>query len=301
MQQDINMFKSTPIETYQVDGHAVIVKREDTCGPEGAPTFSKIRGLFPHLISMKKDNPKLEVVAYVETSVSMAGWGVAWACSQLDLRCIIFDPQYIPKTELPLLRYHRLQWDKWGAERRPIKAGMAKVNWMIARKIMKEEFGKKGALLELGLPLQESIAATADELVYTVANQTSDFGSIVVNVGSGTIAAGLLKGLSTLSILLDNKYSKIPIYGIMGRSGNLAKKTKKIYSKAELPPAGSLFATLQPRPRLLLQDPGWEYTQKSDVDVPFFCHPYYDRKAWEWLQQNIGTIEQPVLFWNIGR
>lgn len=288
------VFHSTPIEEYDCDGFPVMVKREDMCGPEGAPTFSKIRGLFPHLQALMESNPDLEVIGYVETSISMAGWGVAWACHMLGLRCLIFDPQYLPETELPLLRYHRTQWERYGAELYSQPAGMARVNWNIARNVMRQDYGCRGHLLQLGLPLYESVTATAEELKYTIREQMPEVGSIVVNVGSGTIAAGILQGLSLMA-----GYEQTPVWGVMGRSGNIPKKEKQIYIKAEIPPEGSLFADI--RPPLLLQDPGWEYTQMCKGKAPFPCHPYYDLKAWDWLKHNIKTLEQPVLFWNIGR
>lgn len=292
------LFSTTPIETYVCSGVPVHVKREDMCGPAEAPTFSKIRGLFPHLQALMHYRPDLEVIGYVETSISMAGWGVAWACKELGLRCIIFDPQYKPETELPLLRYHRQQWEKFGVELYPQKAGMARVNWNMARNIMKERYGKRGQLLQLGLPLSESVEATAKQMVWSATGQMKDIGSIVVNVGSGTIAAGVVKGISQLA-RNDSRYLDIEVHGVMGRTGSKDAKHDAIYMKAGIPPEGSLFD--EGRPQLFLHDPGWEYTQKSEAQAPFPCHPYYDRKAWEWLVSNVNKLRQPVLFWNIGR
>ena len=67
------MYPDTPIEQHIVKGHTVYVKREDLCtaNEPDAPTFSKVRGLAPHLEKLSKEG--YESVAYVETSISMAG------------------------------------------------------------------------------------------------------------------------------------------------------------------------------------------------------------------------------------
>ena len=256
----------TPIEKYQ----GVFVKREDLCAPPDAPPFSKIRGLMKHLEQLKEEG--VEGVAYVETSISMAGWGVAWACFQLGLKCLIFNPVY--KVPIPLLLFHRSQWKQWKAEIRDVPAGRAKVNYYIARRQLPAGY----RLLPLGLPLDETIAET-----YAVAKKCLEpYRSIVVCVGSGTIAAGLFQATQPGQTL----------YGVLSRSGNVAVKRKHITY-------GSLFSHIT-RGDLQLIDMGWEYSAHCGTLVPFPCHPYYDAKAWEWLRDNKERIQQPILFWNIG-
>jgi len=290
-----DLFQHTPIESYNVHGTNVWVKREDMCGPDGAPTFSKIRGLIPHLIDLKKRYPAVTTIGYVETSISMAGWGVAWACQMLGLQCIIFDPQYKPETELPILRYHRQQWIRFGATIRPIKAGMARVNWNVARNTMRDEFAEHGVLLQLGLPFEETIDATGMELRHTLTYQGIHLPkSIVVPVGSGTIVSGILQ-----TVYNNPSYQYIKVIGVCVCTKNKHRLESTILSKAHLPIPGSLFDIRSIS--LELQDPGWEYTDSSTISCPFPCHPYYDLKAWQWLVENINNIAKPVLFWNIGR
>ena len=84
-------------------------------------------------------------MAYVETSVSMAGWGVAWLAPKFGLKPVIFEPQYVindkrlkQKPDLKVFAYHREQWNKLNAQVIPIKPGMAKVNYNTARKYIRE-------------------------------------------------------------------------------------------------------------------------------------------------------------------
>lgn len=258
--------KDTPVEKH----HGIHVKREDLCAPDGAPPFSKIRGLVKHLTKLKQQGH--EGVAYVETSISMAGWGVAWACSQLNLKCLIFNPIY--KETPPLLDYHRKQWNRWGAELHDIPAGRAKVNYYTA----KNHIPKGYRLLPLGLPLPETVTETQA----TAQKCINDYASIVVCVGSGTIAAGVFQATVPGQTL----------YGVMCRSGQAKIRRNHIMGATLFPPIT--------KGTLRLIDKGWEYATPSQERAPFPCHPYYDAKAWEWLIHNKEALRAPILFWNIG-
>jgi 1-aminocyclopropane-1-carboxylate deaminase/D-cysteine desulfhydrase-like pyridoxal-dependent ACC family enzyme len=271
---------TTPIEKY--DG--IYVKREDLCFKPPAPPFSKCRGIIEHLKELKSQG--ITTVGYVETSVSMAGWGLAWVCEQLDMTVVIFDPQYKETPET--LKYHREQWrtHKSHVIIEPIKAGMAKVNWYICKKILEKY--SNSILLPLGLPFEETISQTALELTNIDINRYK-FKSIVVCVGSGTICAGILKGV-------DKRQYSIDIYGVMTRKGDKDAKRSKIIDKAGIFGYGLFKNNWE----LSIFDEGWEYAQKSNIPVPFPCHTYYDAKAWEFLMKHRKRIPEPILFWNIG-
>lgn len=275
----MNLVHGTPIECHEVKGQLVYVKREDLAAPYPGPPFSKVRGLMPVLERMKKEGKV--AAGYTETSVSMAGWGVAWGCALLGLRAIIFDPQY--KETPPLLAYHRERWNELGAEVRPIQAGMAKVNWNISRNRLAKEFGDKADLLPLGLRFPETISATEEEARLVLQSSVPDFRSVVVNIGSGTIAAGI-----------GRVFKDATIYGIMGRTGNMMRTLHNITQKGGLVVGGFTGQDFR------LVDPGWWYSQRSEQPCPFPCHPWYDLKAWQWLVENIEKLKPPILFWNIG-
>lgn len=271
----------TPIQTYKIKGINVLVKREDLASSDEkyAPPFSKVRGLIPHLSKLKDEG--IDTIGYTETSISMAGWGVAWAARRLGMSAVIFDPQYI--KSLPLLKYHRKQWKKFSPEIIPIKAGMAKVNYYIGRNILNKKY-KNSVMLPLGLPLPESIEATRIELLMELVFGL-DPKSIVVSIGSGTIASGLYKIIK----------KECTLYGIMTRTGSIKLKKKEILKKS-----GKLSGGLFGQNNLNIIDPGWNYTDGCDYECPFPCHAYYDRKAWKWLNENLIFLPQPILFWNIG-
>lgn len=266
----------TPIEIYSVGDRKIWVKREDQACPSPGPPFSKVRGLVPAL--EKLSSKGIFTVGYTETSISMAGWGVAWACKKLGMKAVIFDPQY--KNTPALLKYHRKQWKQFGPEIIPIKAGMAKVNYFISKKILKDNYSNSW-LLPLGLVLPETIEATQQVAM----KLKDDFNTIVVNVGSGTICSGLLKAFTNHKVI-----------GVMGRTGDVQRKRQMILSKAKLQDGG-MFGIKG----FDLVDPGWHYTDPCHIKSPFPTHLYYDAKAWHWLCQNLDVLDDPILFWNIGR
>jgi hypothetical protein len=47
-------------------------------------------------------------------------------------------------------------------------------------------------------------------------------------------------------------------------------------------------------------DEGYAYGDRVSGTVPFPCNPYYDAKAWRWLERSASSLAGPVVFWNIG-
>lgn len=273
----MKLIENTPIETYEHKLGRYYVKREDLSCPPPGPPFSKVRGLMRVLEKEKAAGTK--VIGYTETSISMAGWGIAWGCHQLGLKAVIFDPQY--KETPGLLKKHRKEWAKWGAKTIPISAGRAKVNYYIGKKVLKEQF-PNSKMFALGIPFQETIEETVLE---AERSDISKFKSVVVNVGSGTIAAGVLRA-----------FKDIHVYGVLGRTGNLLRKRDEIIKKSGLLVGGFFGKAVKFR----LIDPGWAYTERCTFPTPFPCHPYYDAKAFLWMLSNLFILPKPILFWNIG-
>ena len=220
------LLDNTPIEVYKIDNTYIHVKREDMCSPKGAPPFSKIRGLMKALKKIKKEG--YTHVGYTETSVSMAGWGIAWGCRQLGLKAVIFEPVYKNGPQ-DLLAFHKTKWIENEAIIIPIKAGMAKVNYYICKNQMKEMYGDKGIHLPLGIPFEETIEETQKVATRVLREAENSYHSIVISVGSGTICAGVLRA----SGLYIERYSP-RVYGIMSRTGDIGQKEQKIVNKAKI-------------------------------------------------------------------
>lgn len=123
------------------------------------------------------------------------------------------------------------------------------------------------------------------KVVIEEANQDLFTGSIVTSVGSGTITAGIMRGLR-LSGLCPH------VYGIMA-TNQVTEQSRMRYIRE--------FEPLYWAGNFTLKLGAFAYKELAgDVYTPFPCDLVYDRKAWFWLLNNIQTLKQPILFWNVG-
>jgi 1-aminocyclopropane-1-carboxylate deaminase/D-cysteine desulfhydrase-like pyridoxal-dependent ACC family enzyme len=281
---------NTPIESYQLGGREVFVKREDLCCPAPGPAFSKIRGVYSYLKRMKAGGSffPLTHVGAVDTLHSKAGWGVAYVCKELDIPCTVYFPRFIAEAEGTVREYQQ-KAEGFGAELHPMKATMSAVLWNQACAHFRGKFGPGGLFLPNGLKLQE----TVDETWAEVEKVPEDFfhdTMWVVSVSSGTIGAALLRVL----------------YGAPD-GANVGLTIHMGYDRSE-DKLLSYMRAMSGRPALPrgynLVNEHYEYADKVEEPCPFPCNPYYDLKAWKWLR---GTLDlgsfsgyKRILFWNIG-
>lgn len=298
-----SIIRHTPIEVISEKPITVsgpyfdyVLKHEERACADPGPAFSKVRGLYAHLRRIR-DGEGVRRVGYVESAISMAGWGVAWACRELGMEAVIFDPQH--KKPHPVLVKHRTKWQEFGATVIPVRGGMmTKVNWYDAVKIIKQDMPDV-RLLPIGISFPESVEETAKELQWTMDifwnNGVSfDIQSIVVAVGSGTIISGIVRGLSLMNIPRD----RLPaVFGVTTRQSNLCMLHEKINKLSKTCSGGFLSG-----PPFHLFNSGYEYTQPVRYwrDPPFPTSPWYDGKAYQWMIQHWDEIPKPVMFWNIG-
>jgi hypothetical protein len=266
----------TPFRPYEVCGRVIQVKREDMC--VGGPRFSKMRGVAEHIIRRPEDR-----FGVLDTFHSKAGWGTAFLCSHLGRKAVVFYPIY--KDDCGL-RIQQREARKCGAELVGLTAGRSAVLYHSAKKILAEKY--PGAyMLPNALKLQESVDETANELCLTTPQEFLHGANWIVSISSGTIAAGVIKGLELLG-------AKVTVWLHMGYSRPAGSVRKYIYEKAG--PNGI---------PIRIVDEHYEYKDRAKCDVPFPCNPYYDLKAWRWLRHQIETgrrdFEQAqIIFWNIG-
>jgi hypothetical protein len=225
----------------------------------------------------------LEPIRYgvVDSVHSKAGWGVSYICNQLQIPCTVFYP-HMKAEEEGYLRPFQKKCREFGAELIPIPATKSSVLFYKARRIFNEKY-PQGYLFPNGLKLEETIMATSMETrCHTPSDLITKDATWVISVSSGTIAAGVARGLDYLSfpgsLILHMGFSRAP-----------KQLEEHIYSWC-----------VNSRFKLKIVDEGYEYKDFVTVDVPFPCNPYYDRKAWKWLTENIDKLTDPIVFWNIG-
>ena len=281
------MIRDTPIEHYKLNRQEILVKREDlACLPPG-PHFAKVRGLLPVLRSYKANG--IYTFGYMETSVSMAGWGLSYFCQKLGLKAIIFYPHYKDGIPRDNQVFQKEKWLSFGAKIIPIEnPNRLKINWYRARKQLFQLY-PDAIMLPQGLPFPETVQEVAKQ-VKKDKEIFKSVKSIIISTGSGTMTAGVIKGLSEIS-------ANPKVYGVLVSQKSNTEMKKKILAMAGIQDSG-LFAS---NINLEIIDAGYEYTQKEECECPFPANEYYDRKAWRWLLDHINKVKSPILFWNIGK
>jgi 1-aminocyclopropane-1-carboxylate deaminase/D-cysteine desulfhydrase-like pyridoxal-dependent ACC family enzyme len=283
----MQLTQNTPIEEYFVKDHKIFVKREDLAciGNEG-PHFAKVRGLYKVLKKYKKLG--INTVGYMETTVSRAGHGISYFCKKLGMKAVIFKPVYKDGKPRNEQVKQEEQWKKFGAEIIPIQATRLTINFYQAKKILLKKY-PNAVMLPQGLPFEETVEEVSKQVIKDK-KIMKKVKTVVSCIGSGTMAAGIIRGCATLKI-----YPKY--YGIIVAQKNLKKTKKKIYNIAKLEQDGFFISSFV---NVELIDAGYVYTKKEMCDCPFPANVYYDRKAWCWLMKNIDKLKTPIIFWNIG-
>ncbi len=277
---------NTPWEEYTIDEYPVWVKREDLCCMQPGPSFSKIRGVAAHLHGIQEKYGNVPI-GVLDTYHSKAGRGVAWVCKSMGMPCYNFYPVYKKERTGPnlgdhSLRLHQQMSAKLGAQMVPLSAGRSAILYHQAKKQLYDITDGEGILLPNGLKLIESVNATSVELVAHTPEELLH-GTWVVSISSGTICAGVWKGLCDV-------YSDAKVIAHMGYSRSVDAARTYIekmsgYSAEDIS----------------IIDEGYEYKASVDTShIPFPCNKYYDAKAFNWLMDHIYELDEPVVFWNIG-
>jgi len=267
---------NTPVERHG----DVWVKREDLCCPLPGPGFSKVRGLLAHM-----EASQAERFGALDTSTSKAGWGLAYLAAWLRRRAVVFYPGMKAWNGEPGLYQQRAA--EFGAELIPMKPGRSNVLWHQARRQLAVS-DPRAEMLPNGLRLAETVTETAAELMRTPPDVLG--GTLVVNVGSGTICSGVLAGLLSSGRRVER------MVGVTTHRLSPAVKRRQIWNKmvGETGPLTRMPDWFN----LVVTDYG--YSDREDEPCPFPCNPWYDRKAWRWLVEHRKGLPEPVLFWNIG-
>jgi len=271
------------------------VKREDMYEPPipltyrhpvdfPPPPFAKTRGLLPYLQKLRERGTR--TVAYMDTSISMAGWGLAYCAPLADLQAIVFYPRYKEGPRHNIAE-HAKRCTQLGAEVRYLeRPAQMSINWYRVKNYLVDNYND-AVLLPQGLPFMETLYSVAEEV--NNVPKAALGGTLVVSVGSGTMLAGILTGLNQNNI-------RQHVHGILVSEGDVVATTHKIISKS----CGRMMAGHWWKNYLQLYWTGYKYIDTVEMNIPFPCNKYYDAKAWRYLAENLHILEKPILFWNIG-
>ena len=271
---------NTRVEMYEYNNIPYYVKREDLSCPEPGPTFSKVRGLYPVLKKLKEQG--ITIVGYMETSISMAGWGISYFCQHLGMTSVIYYPKYKSGYKHNQSKFIPI-WESFGSIVIPLeKPNLQKINQNKARTLFNRDF-PGGHWLPQGLGFDETISEVTKEVKLTL--QQIQPKTIVCNIGSGIMTSGIMCGVSEMKYKLDKLYAVTADLGT-----NIVNKKNKVLKLSLLDDDGTLE----------IISTKYKYEQTPSIETPFPCNPYYDLKAFEYMIENIENLEKPVLFWNIG-
>jgi len=255
---------NTPVSYH--DNLGLYVKHEEQCCP-GGPNFSKTRGVFVHV----KSRPE-PLIGVLDTSHSQGGWAVARACSLLGKQCRLFYPKFKADTS-NVLKPQQAAARSLGAELVPITAGRSAILYNRVRKSV-------DYMMPNALKLPESVAETAAEVARTAI--PNDINAVLVSASSGTIAAGVIRGLEdrAVAIIVHLGYSR-PIDPL-----------RRYLAKMVGWDAG---------PTIIDEEYEYKDVAHSDFTPPDFpCNQHYDLKAWRWWVREGQDRYGKALFWNIG-
>lgn len=275
------VLRGTPWEPHRTPGGAEVwVKREDLCARVGPP-FSKMRGL----VEFVRARPEA-VFGALDSYHSQAGWAVACACRALGRRAVVFYPEV--KGE-PGPRKSQQEALAAGAEVIALPAGRSAILWYRARRRLALLY-PDALLLPNGLVLAESVAATAREVVEHTAPHLVAPGVVwVVSVSSGTIAAGVARGLVRAGFR-----GRLVLH--LGYSRDEARLRRDLGLRAFGDAAFAFPFGVE------VVDEGYAYRDRVAEVAPFPSNEYYDRKAWRWIAGAPAQLSGAarVAFWNIG-
>lgn len=298
------LVNNTPVEVHTLRGIPIHVKREDLCAPLPGPMFSKMRGVVAHI----KARPE-PIIGVLDTLHSKAGWCVSYVCSQLGKQTVNFWPRYKRDPSDGLPREQQQRAAALGASMIDLPAGRSAVLYHSAKKYLRAHHAADGEayMMPNALKLPESITENAAEAVRTGHfGALPSEGALVISISSGTVAAGVLRGLVDTYKAWDcieapaNFFDSYKVFLHMGYSRSIDASRAYIEKMSGL--------TL-PTDRCVFVDEGYGYADRISAEehalIPFPCNPHYDGKAWNWLAKN-NVAEQlheehgNVVLWNIG-
>lgn len=263
--------KHTPVETYQLRGREVLVKREDLYCP--VTRASKMRGIERWVWSRPE-----RILCAVDTWRSRNGLGLTVAGMEVGKRVIV----YRPEDHRPDNEKLQMQIVERGGQLVVIPKHIRGFPMQHVLTYWAEEharhFGSSVAFLPSAAKLVETVEEVEKEARQMFLRHRVR--SIVVPVGTGTHLAGILRAVSAQHFI-----SVIGVCGYKRKAGAVEKYVHLM--------GASLL-------ELWLVDEKYSYSDRLSRLMMFPASEYYETKAWDWLERNIKELPDPVMFWNVG-
>lgn len=273
----IELRYGTPVERHTIGKATVIVKRDDLVVPEGseAPKLGKLRGMLAMLQSTEA-----EVIGVVDrSSASRGAWGTAWLCRELGRECRAYFTQLGPNQERAI---------ELGARPTLLPERTAEQLYREAEESFKSEallalFSRSAKKFYMAPDDCHSsyLIDDAEQEVIRTGFRSLDCDNLVIPVGSGGLAIGVLSGFAHLGIA-----PRVHLH--MGGSRRTPEYIAGLI-------AGAGLMSSFPHIELVCN----EFAKMTaQTPPPFPSNVTYEQKAWRYLTNNI--TEGRVVFWNAG-
>jgi len=265
------------VDTIMLNGKSVDVVRGDLVGDgKEYPRWGKIEAIDVLLASNAIDKSK--PLAHLSVHGSWTGWTLSKLC---PLHGIEFVSAYPDSKLYPPELLHRIESN--GATMHPMKPNMMAV----MENKLKGDCKKNGWQMlphAFNHPIYvEYMQKKMEEII-----KGKDYTHLVLGVGSGVTAAGLIKGFLKYDTWEDILNNKRKVHGMTMSSMDSTMKTLN-ENKAGDANNINIYPSL-----LEFNDP------MDGFEVPFDCNEFWEKKSWKWLSDNIDRLDGNILFWNVG-
>ena len=268
----------TPIEEYKLKGKTVHVKRDDLVG-DGVnyPRWAKIEGIRKIIESDYIDKSK--PLTHLSVYGSWTGWTLSKMCKEYGIEFISSYPnsKTYPPQILEIIKGN-------GATLNPMKPNMMK--------LLENKLGgiaKKNGWQQLPYAFNHPayINYMQDRMKQVL--EKEDFDHLVVSIGSGVTASGLIREFLQYKDWKDILKNKRQVHTVTMSS---LTSTQKILNENK---AGDLN-------NIHIYKSEYDFDNFMDevTNYPFDMNEFWERKMWWWLENNIEKLDGKILFWNIG-
>lgn len=267
----------TPIEIYELKGKQVHVKRDDLVG-DGVnfPRWAKIEGIKRILESDAIDKSK--PLTHLSVYGSWTGWVLSRLCKEYGIEFISSypDSKTYPHEILEIIQGN-------GAKLNPMKPNMMK--------LLENKLGgiaEKNGWQQLPYAFNHPTYVNYMQSRMKEVLDNQDFDHLVVSIGSGVTASGLIREFLQYTSWKDILKNRRQVHTITMSS---IESTQKILNENHAGDLNNIHIYKSP----------FEFNDfMDDYQVPFDCNEFWDKKMWYWLEQNIQNLDGKILFWNIG-
>jgi len=222
---------------------------------------------------------KSKPLTHLSVYGSWTGWVLSVLCKEYGIEFISSYPnsKSYPSEILEIIKGN-------GAKLNPLKPNMMK--------LLENKLGgiaKKNGWQQLPYAFNHPayVSYMQDRMKEVLEEQ--DFDHLIVSIGSGVTASGLIREFLQYKDWKDLLNNKRKVHTVTMSS---LASTQKILNENK---AGDLN-------NINIYESKYAFNDFMDevTEYPFDMNEFWERKMWWWLENNIENLEGKILFWNIG-